>query len=103
MGRGQCLCHIHVVGRTGFFVAVTSLTMKDNGQRMGIACSICFHPTDAPVDLTDLVLLLGNVETKEGDFLLFSLGEGGNSSTTTQGGKSVMLGFCIICTLSLNE
>jgi hypothetical protein len=38
---------------------------------MGNACSIFFHPTAASVDLADLVLLLGNVETKTGDFLFF--------------------------------
>ena len=48
-------------------------------------------------------LLSRIVEKKAGDFLFFSLGEGGHSSTTTQGGKFVMLGFCIICTSSLNE
>jgi hypothetical protein len=88
---------------TGSCVTITSLTTEDNGQRMGISYSICFHPTFSPVDLIDLVLLLGNVETKEGAFLFFSLGEGGRSSTTKQGGKSAMLGFCIICTSSLNE
>jgi hypothetical protein len=70
---------------------------------MGISYSIFFHPTFALVDLVDLVLLLGNVETKKGFFLFFSLGEGGNSSTTRKGGKYAMLGFYIICTLSLNE
>jgi len=55
------------------------------------------------VDRIDLVLLLGNVETRAGDFLWFFLGEGGHSSTTKQGGKYAMLGFCIICTSSLDE
>jgi hypothetical protein len=52
---------------------------------MDNACSIFFHLTTASVDLFDLVLLPGNVETKTGDFLFFSLGEGGHSSTTRQG------------------
>jgi len=99
---GSCVIVMLLEG-TSSCVIVTSLTMEDNGQRMGIACSICFHPTVTLVDLVDLVLLLGNVETKTRVFLFLDLGEGGHSSTTKDGGNYAIMGFCIICTSSLDK
>jgi hypothetical protein len=76
---GSCVTTMSSEG-TGSCVVV-SVVMEGNGQRIGIACSISFHPIAVVVDLADRVLLLGKVETKTLSFFFVGFGEEGCSST----------------------
>jgi len=87
---------------TGSCVIVPSSTIKDNGQRIGIVCSISFHPIVASANLVDLGFLLGKIETKAKAFFFVVGGGTKCSSSTTQVGNLGIPGSAMIWTSLLD-